>query len=79
MTQHLALLAILVPDYDAGIAFFTGAMGFDLLEDMDMGGGKRWVRVAPQGAQTQFLLACAVGDRQEQSGRWARLVVPANR
>ena len=65
MTQHLALLAILVPDYDAGIAFFTGPMGFELLEDTDMGGGKRWVRVAPQGAQTQFLLARAMGDRQE--------------
>ena len=65
MNQHLALLAILVPDYDAGIAFFTGPMGFELLEDTDMGGGKRWVRVAPQGAQTQFLLARAMGDRQE--------------
>ena len=39
-------------------------MGFDLLEDTDMGGGKRWVRVAPAGAQTAFLLARAVGTRQ---------------
>ena len=48
---HLSLLAILVPDYDAGIAFYSGVLGFDLLEDTDMGDGKRWVRVAPKGAQ----------------------------
>ena len=64
MPQHLALLSILVPDYDAGIAFFVDQMGFDLLEDTDLGGGKRWVRVAPRGAETGFLLAKAVGDQQ---------------
>ncbi|WP_108814664.1 VOC family protein [Loktanella sp. Alg231-35] len=64
MTQNLALLSILVPDYAAGIAFFVGQMGFDLLEDTDLGGGKRWVRVAPAGAQTAFLLAKALGDDQ---------------
>lgn len=65
MTRRLALLSILVPDYDAGIAFFVGQMGFDLLEDTDMGGGKRWVRVAPAGAETGFLLAKAVGPEQQ--------------
>lgn len=64
MTQHLALLSLLVPDYDAGIAFYVGQMGFDLFEDTDMGGGKRWVRVGPAGAQTAFLLARAMGDAQ---------------
>ncbi len=64
MSQHLALLSILVPTYEAGIAFFVGQLGFDLLEDSDLGDGKRWVRVAPQGAQTAFLLAKAVGARQ---------------
>jgi len=65
VAQHLALVAVLVPDYDAGIAFFVGQMGFDLLEDTDLGDGKRWVRVAPVGAQTAFLLARAVGAEQE--------------
>jgi catechol 2,3-dioxygenase-like lactoylglutathione lyase family enzyme len=64
MTQHLALLSLLVPDYDAGIAFFTVTMGFILLEDTNLGDGKRWVRVGPKGAQTAFLLAKAVGDAQ---------------
>ena len=64
MTKRLALLSILVPEYDAGIAFFVDKLGFDLLEDTDLGDGKRWVRVAPTGAETAFLLARAVGDRQ---------------
>ena len=62
---RIALFSVLVPDYDAGIAFFTGVLGFALLEDSDMGGGKRWVRVAPPGAETAILLARADGPRQE--------------
>ena len=62
--QRLALLSLVVPDYDAGIAFFVDVMGFELLEDTVLGGGKRWVRVAPKGAETAFLLARAVGDKQ---------------
>ena len=64
MTQHLALLSLLVPDYDEGIAFYVDVLGFSLHEDTDMGGGKRWVRIGPPGAETAFLLAKAVGDRQ---------------
>lgn len=64
MAQRLALLSLLVPDYDAGIAFYVDRLGFDLLEDTDLGDGKRWVRVAPAGAETAFLLARAANDRQ---------------
>ena len=69
MSQHLALVAVLVPDYADGIAFFTETLNFDLIEDTDLGAGKRWVRVAPKGAQTQFLLARAVGDQRTTIGR----------
>ena len=62
--MKLALIAIVVPDYDDASAVFSGPMGLDLLEDTDLGDGKRWVRVAPPGAATAFLLARAVGDRQ---------------
>ena len=69
MSQHLALIALLVPEYDEGIAFFTEVLGFDLLEDSDQGGGKRWVRVAPRGGQTAFLLARAVGAQRAAIGQ----------
>lgn len=61
---RLAAVAIVVPDYDEAIAFFTRRLGFELREDTDLGGDKRWVRVAPPGAATEFLIARAVGERQ---------------
>ncbi|WP_121633429.1 VOC family protein [Tropicibacter alexandrii] len=62
--MHLHAITLVVPDYDAAIAFYRDAMGFDLIEDTDLGGGKRWVLVAPAGGQTRLLLAKAVTDRQ---------------
>lgn len=65
MKQSLALTALLVRDYDEAIAFFTNALGFTLFEDTDLGGGKRWVVVAPQGAtESRLLLAQASGEDQ---------------
>jgi catechol 2,3-dioxygenase-like lactoylglutathione lyase family enzyme len=61
---HLSALSVLVPDYDTGIAFFCGVLDFDLVENIDQGGDKRWVRVQPKGAQTGFILARAVGADQ---------------
>lgn len=64
MPDTLAAIALLVHDYDEAIAFYTQAMGFELLEDTDMGGGKRWVRVAPPGGGSALLLARAVTPQQ---------------
>lgn len=61
---RISALSLLVPDYDAGIAFFVGKLGFELLEDTDMGGGKRWVRVRPKGGGVDLLLARAATDAQ---------------
>jgi catechol 2,3-dioxygenase-like lactoylglutathione lyase family enzyme len=65
--QHIAAVTLVVPDYDAAIAFYVGALGFELLEDADLGGGKRWVRVAPRGAETCLLLAKAATPEQAAS------------
>jgi lactoylglutathione lyase len=56
MKQTLADIALLVRDYDEALAFYTQKPRFVLLEDTDMGGGKRWVRVAPPGATESGLL-----------------------
>lgn len=44
--MKLALTSLLVRDYDEAIAFYCGALGFQLVEDVDMGGGKRWVVIS---------------------------------
>jgi catechol 2,3-dioxygenase-like lactoylglutathione lyase family enzyme len=60
----LHAVTLLVPDYDAAIAFFTAA-GFALREDTDLGGGKRWVTVAPPGGGTALLLGRATTPAQK--------------
>ncbi|MEM7665036.1 MAG: VOC family protein [Pseudomonadota bacterium] len=62
--ERLATVTLVVPDYDAGIAFYVGQLGFTLIEDTDMGGGKRWVVVAPSNGGAQLLLAKAATDSQ---------------
>lgn len=57
------MAALIVPDYDAGIAFYRDALGFDLVEDIDFGGGKRWAVVAPDDG-ARLLLAVATSDQQ---------------
>ncbi|KAB7689900.1 VOC family protein [Plesiomonas shigelloides] len=63
--QMIGKVALVVRDYDEAIAFYTEKLGFILTEDTPLGGGKRWVVVAPRGQQgTQLLLAKAVGEQQ---------------
>ena len=65
MTQRLAQVALLVRDYDEALAFFTQALRFAVVEDTDLGGGKRWVLVRPPGAtETALLLARAATPEQ---------------
>jgi lactoylglutathione lyase len=65
MPQFISSLALLVADYDEAIAYYRDILDFDLIEDTDLGGGKRWVTMAPPGArETRLLLARAVTPEQ---------------
>jgi predicted enzyme related to lactoylglutathione lyase len=65
VAQRIAHFAVTVRDYDEALAFYTDKLGFELAEDTDLGGGKRWVRVRPPGsAEASILLARATDDRQ---------------
>lgn len=65
MTQAIATIALVVADYDEAIAFYRDAVGFSLLSDTEMGGGKRWVLMAPPGSKgARLLLAKADGPQQ---------------
>lgn len=66
MGRTISHIALLVRDYDEAIAYFTGSLGFGLVEDTRLGGGKRWVLVAPPGdGATALLLARAATPEQE--------------
>ncbi len=63
--MRLQAVALLVPDYEEGIAFFVHGLGWRLSSDVDQGSGKRWVLVEPPDGGTALLLARAVGPDQE--------------
>ena len=68
MTELIASVTFVVRDYDEAIRYFTGPLGFRLLEDAALGADKRWVRVAPDGAAgTSLLLARAASPEEEQA------------
>jgi catechol 2,3-dioxygenase-like lactoylglutathione lyase family enzyme len=65
MKRAIAQVALVVRDYDEAIAWYADALGFVVLEDTDLGGGKRWVRIAPAAdAAFALLLAKAASERQ---------------
>ncbi|WP_164118272.1 VOC family protein [Sphingorhabdus sp. Alg239-R122] len=68
MTRFIAAITLVVPDYDAGIEFYVGHLGFDLIEDTQLSDEKRWVLVAPPGStETRLLLAKAANENQEEA------------
>jgi catechol 2,3-dioxygenase-like lactoylglutathione lyase family enzyme len=62
MIPHVTLV---VRDYDEAIAFYVDAVGFELREDTELAGGKRWVVVAPPDGGCGLLLARATTPEQE--------------
>ena len=69
--MRLDLVTIVVEEYDPAIVFYTGVLGFELVEDSPStttdGQPKRWVVVRPPGGGTGLLLAKADGDRQREA------------
>src|SRR5215472_12575014 len=67
MNQQLALVALVVDDYDPAIRFYTQILGFQLLEDTVMSETKRWVVVAPRGKGTCSLLLAKAANEEQKS------------
>ena len=68
--QHIGSLALVVKDYDDAIEFYTQKLNFELVEDTDLGDGKRWVLISPpnsnraNSSRTNLLLAKATTPEQ---------------
>ena len=67
MKQSLAQLALVVKDYDEAIQFYTGTLGFTLIEDTQLSETKRWVIVAPAGSNGCRLLLAKAGNETQAS------------
>ena len=66
--QSIVHIALVVHDYDEAIAFYTGLLNFELIEDTyQPEQDKRWVVIAPPGSTgATLLLAKASKPEQEQ-------------
>ena len=65
MVQHIGAVTLVVRDYDEAKAYYTGILGFDVVEDVQVAPGKRWLVVAPPGShEARLLLAQAAAERQ---------------
>jgi catechol 2,3-dioxygenase-like lactoylglutathione lyase family enzyme len=61
--MRIAAVSLIVPSYEAGLAFYHGVMGWRVTADLDQG-RKRWVTVQPPGGGAQVVLARADGPEQ---------------
>ncbi|MHB9864088.1 VOC family protein [Streptomyces sp. YIM S03343] len=66
--RRIALVTLVVDDYDEAIRFYTEALGFRVVEDAPRPDGSRWVVVEPggpaDGCGTGLLLARAKDSAQ---------------
>lgn len=66
--QSLALVSVVVRDYDEALAFYVGTLGFELVEDTCIPEqDKRWVVVRPPGAKESSLLLARAATPEQAS------------
>ncbi|MBB1289999.1 VOC family protein [Pseudoalteromonas sp. SR43-6] len=73
--QHISSIALVIKDYGDAIEFYTQKLNFELVEDTNLGDGKRWVLISPpnsngacsnraNSSRTNLLLAKATTPEQ---------------
>ncbi|AZL84699.1 VOC family protein [Aliivibrio salmonicida] len=66
--QKIGSVALVVENYDDAIEFYTHKLNFELIEDTDLGDGKRWILISPPNSNgTNLLLAQASNEEQQKS------------
>jgi catechol 2,3-dioxygenase-like lactoylglutathione lyase family enzyme len=66
--QRIGAVTVVVRDYDEAKAWYTGVLGFGLVEDTPMGDGKRWLLVAPPGGPNLLLARAATPEQESRIG-----------
>ncbi|ATE54492.1 MULTISPECIES: VOC family protein [Actinosynnema] len=74
MITRAASVAIPVSDQDEAIGFFVGVLGFEKRVDVEIG-GRRWVEVAPPGADTVLTPYTWVEHHGDRVGGFSRVVL----
>lgn len=66
--QRIGAVTVVVRDYDEAKAWYTGMLGFDLVDDTPLGDGKRWLLVAPPGGPNLLLARAATPEQESRIG-----------
>lgn len=69
MPRFLSQIALIVADYDEAIAYYTGVLGFKLVENNALSPSKRWVVVAPSDDPRACRIVLAKADDENQNIR----------
>jgi catechol 2,3-dioxygenase-like lactoylglutathione lyase family enzyme len=65
MKQSVAMITVLVREYDEALSFYTGKMNFELVEDRLLEDGKRWVVISPKGSERPFILLAKASNSSQ--------------
>ncbi len=68
MIESVAAFTILGPSYEEGLAFFVRTLGFAVVEDRPIGGGKRWIVVAPESGEGARIVLAIPDDERQRAG-----------
>lgn len=68
MTISLQHSYIAFDDAEAALVFYRDVLGFEVRNDVDMGGGMRWLTVAPAGSEVSVVLT-PVGAGESDADR----------
>jgi catechol 2,3-dioxygenase-like lactoylglutathione lyase family enzyme len=75
MISNVASVGVPVTDQDEAVAFFVDVLGFEKRVDVPLGDGRRWIEVAPQGADTVLTPYTWVDHHGDQVGGFSRVVL----
>ncbi|HEX2102589.1 MAG TPA: VOC family protein [Solirubrobacteraceae bacterium] len=59
--SRIGTVVVPVADQDRALDFYVGTLGFETRMDAPIGGGMRWIEVAPRGAATTIALVASAG------------------
>lgn len=67
MSRSIALVTFVVREYEEALSFFTDALRFTVIEDRQLGEGKRWLAVAPRESTGASLLLAKAATAEQQA------------
>ena len=75
MITNIAVVGVFVSDQNKALDFYTNKLGFEKRADEPIGGGQRWLEVAPPGAATRIVLSLATEEwGADRLGQFAGIV-----